>query len=126
MWSRKWSHTHLYSLNHSILLYNYFHLRKLCLFLLDMTPLLAQPQPSQLQSSAPAPATPAATGDTDLPRPSSSAAVTGVLCCVPTTLAVKGETFVDSQMDTDLPCTPPLPRSAYTGPIKTDKAEMGG
>ncbi|KAK6328561.1 hypothetical protein J4Q44_G00005390 [Coregonus suidteri] len=29
-----------------------------------LTPLLAQPQPSQLQSSAPAPATPAAIGDT--------------------------------------------------------------
>jgi hypothetical protein len=43
------------------MLYNYFHLTKLFLSLLD---LLAQPQSSQLQSSDPAPATPATTDDT--------------------------------------------------------------
>ncbi|KAK6303319.1 hypothetical protein J4Q44_G00257730 [Coregonus suidteri] len=85
----------------------------------DLTPLLAQPQPSQLQSSAPAPATPAATGDTDLPPSAvqlqsqqSSAVVFNLPAApVPTTLAMKGETFEDSQMDTDLPGTPPLPDS---------------
>ncbi|KAK6318285.1 hypothetical protein J4Q44_G00115760 [Coregonus suidteri] len=82
---------------------------------LDLTPLLAQPQPSQLHSSAPA--TPAATGDTDLRPPAvqlqsqqSSAVVFNLPAApVPTTLAMKGDTFEDSQLDTDLPCTPALP-----------------
>ncbi|KAK6303347.1 hypothetical protein J4Q44_G00258010 [Coregonus suidteri] len=76
-------------------------------------------QSSQLQSSAPAPATPVATGDTDLPPSAvqlqsqqSSAVVFNLPAApVPTTLAMKGETFEDSQMDTDMPCTPPLPDS---------------
>ncbi|KAK6293480.1 hypothetical protein J4Q44_G00358060 [Coregonus suidteri] len=88
-----------------------------------------------LQLSAPAPATLAATGDTDLRPPAvqlqsqqSSAVVFHLpVAPVPATLAVKGETFEDSHMDRDLPCTPPLPltaspRSACTWPIKTDKA----
>ncbi|KAM9418957.1 uncharacterized protein ACWYII_022359 [Salvelinus alpinus] len=85
----------------------------------DLTSLLSQPQPSQLQSSAPAPAILVTTGDTDLPPPAvqlqsqqSSAVVFNLPTAPdPTTLAVKGEHFEDSQMDTDLPCTPPLPDS---------------
>ncbi|CAB1323242.1 unnamed protein product [Coregonus sp. 'balchen'] len=73
----------------------------------DLTPLLAQPQPSQLHSSAPA--TPAATA-VQLQSQQSSAVVFNLPAApVPTTLAMKGDTFEDSQLDTDLPCTPALP-----------------
>ncbi|CAB1336595.1 unnamed protein product, partial [Coregonus sp. 'balchen'] len=68
-------------------------------------------QSSQLQSSAPAPATPVATA-VQLQSQQSSAVVFNLPAApVPTTLAMKGETFEDSQMDTDMPCTPPLPDS---------------
>ncbi|CAB1351357.1 unnamed protein product [Coregonus sp. 'balchen'] len=103
------THTYTYSLIHSVLLYNYFHLRKLFLSPLDLTPLLVQPQPSQLHS--PAPATPAATAVQLQSQQSSAMAFNLPAAPVPTTLAVKGDTFEDSQMDADLPCTPPLPDS---------------
>ncbi|XP_014012556.1 uncharacterized protein isoform X2 [Salmo salar] len=102
------------------------------LSLLDLTPLLAQPQSSQLQLSAPVSATPATTGGTDLPPPvvqlqsqQSSAGVFHLLAApVPTTLAVKGETFEETQMDTVHHCLTASPKRHWF--YQDYQAEMAG